>query len=115
MSDLVGNPEDWFSRITAHFWLVSRGLDSGMRGIEVDFCCCFMSLINVGPGPLEPKEIDGLLVPPSKAYTLLTYQLITGKLLRSRPAQEKWFQVKPSIHKSLFGLLGYFSSTFCVS
>ena len=26
--------------------------------------------------PLGPKEIDGLLVPPGKAYTLLTYHLI---------------------------------------
>ena len=29
------------------------------------------------PKPLGPKEIDGLLVPPGKAYTLLTH-LNTG-------------------------------------
>ena len=29
-------------------------------------------------GPLGPKEIDELLVPPGKAYTLLTDHLITG-------------------------------------
>ena len=32
-------------------------------------------------------EIDGLLVPPGKAY-LLTDQLITGSPLRSEPAKE---------------------------
>ena len=32
----------------------------------------------MGPCPLGPKEIDGLLVPPGKAYTLLTDRLITG-------------------------------------
>ena len=32
----------------------------------------------MGPCPLGPKEIDGLLVPPGKAYTLLTDHLITG-------------------------------------
>ena len=31
-----------------------------------------------GPRPLGPKEIDGLLVPPCKAFTLLTDHLITG-------------------------------------
>ena len=54
-----------------------------------------------------PKEIDRLLVPPGKAYMLLTDHLITGQLLKSEPAQEKWFQVKPSIYISLSGLLGY--------
>ena len=33
---------------------------------------------NMCPRPLGPKEIDGLLVPPGKAYTLLTDHLITG-------------------------------------
>ena len=28
--------------------------------------------------PLRPEEIDGLLVPPCKAYMLLTDHLITG-------------------------------------
>ena len=32
----------------------------------------------MGPRPLEPKEIDGLLVPPGKASSLLTDHLITG-------------------------------------
>ena len=41
------------------------------------------------PRPLEPKEIDGLLVPPGKAYTLVTDHLITGYPLRSESAQEK--------------------------
>ena len=29
-------------------------------------------------GPLGPKEIDWVLVPPGKAYMLLTGHLITG-------------------------------------
>ena len=32
----------------------------------------------MGTRPFGPKEIDGLLVPPCKAYTLLTDRLITG-------------------------------------
>ena len=39
-----------------------------------------------GPCPLGPKEIDGVLVPPGKAYMLLTDHLITGLPLRSVPA-----------------------------
>ena len=46
-------------------------------------------------------------LPPGKAYTLLTDHLITSQSLRSEPAQEMWFQVKPSIHISLSGLLGW--------
>ena len=30
------------------------------------------------PRPLGPKEIDGLLVPPGKASSLMTDHLITG-------------------------------------
>ena len=30
------------------------------------------------PRPLGPGEIDGLLVPPGKAFSLLTDYLITG-------------------------------------
>ena len=45
-----------------------------------------------GPCPLGPEEIDGLLVPPGKDYTLLTLHLITGKLPWFGPAQEKWFK-----------------------
>ena len=32
----------------------------------------------MGPRPLETKEIEGLLVPPDKAYTVMTDTLITG-------------------------------------
>ena len=31
-----------------------------------------------GPPPIGPKEIDGMLVPPGKAYVLLTDHLFTG-------------------------------------
>ena len=40
----------------------------------------------VNGGRQGPKEIDGLLVPKDKAYTLLTGELITGLPLRSEPA-----------------------------
>ena len=46
-----------------------------------------------GARPLGPKEIDGLLVSPGKAYTLLSdYWLlyILGPPMYE-PAQEKWF------------------------
>ena len=33
---------------------------------------------NMGPCPLGPKEIHGLLVHPGKAYTLLTGHLNNG-------------------------------------
>ena len=56
---------------------------------------------------MGPKEIDGLLVSPGKASSLLTDHLITGYPLRSELAQEKWFQDKPSIPISLFGLVGW--------
>ena len=35
-------------------------------------------MLKFGPRLMGPKEIDGLLVPPGKAYTLLTGHLITG-------------------------------------
>ena len=54
---------------------------------------------------MGPKEIDGLLVPPGKAYTPLTGHLITGQPLGSELAQETWFQVKLSKHLGLCGLL----------
>ena len=63
--------------------------------------------IESGPRPLGPKEVDGLHVSPGKASLLLTDHLITGYPLRSELAQEKWFQVKPSIPISLFGLVGW--------
>ena len=53
----------WFSHEAAQ---ISKGSDQIKENKSMD------------PGPLGPKEIDGLLVPPSKAYTLLTDQLITG-------------------------------------
>ena len=59
-----------------------------------------------GPRPLGPEEIDGLLVPPGKAFTLLTasnYWLTA----QDEPAQEKWFQVIAVVAL----LYGYISST----
>ena len=62
---------------------------------------------------MGPKEIHGLLVSPGKASLLLTDHLITGYPLWSELdqetelAKEKWFQVKPSIPISLFGLVGW--------
>ena len=58
-----------------------------------------------GPRPLRPKEIDGLLVSPGKASSLLNDRLITGYPLRSELAQEKLFQVKSSIPISLLAWL----------
>ena len=46
----------------------------------------------MGTVPLEPKEIEKLLVSPCKAYTLLADHLITDKTLWFEPAQEKWFK-----------------------
>ena len=60
-----------------------------------------------GLRPLGFEEIDRLLVPSGKAYTLLTGHLITGKLLRSEPAQERWCKAKPSVLISRSGLLGW--------
>ena len=41
---------------------------------------------------------DGLIVPPGKASNLLNDHLITGLLLMSGSAQEKWFsQTHPYI------------------
>ena len=61
----------------------------------------------MGPRPFGPK-IDGLLVSPGKAYTLLPDQL------GSESAQEKWFQVNSSIHIILFGLLGWLNYSFII-
>ena len=88
--------------------------------------CCLLASMQVttdkgqglGPRPLGLREIDGLHVPPGKAYTLPTDHLITGKPLRSQPAQERWFHIKSCMHLSFSGLLGWlliFSSTFCMS
>ena len=54
-----------------------------------------------GPHPLEPKEIDGVLVPPSKAYTP-DYRLTSGLSL---PREE--VQVKPFILVNLIDLVGW--------
>ena len=35
----------------------------------------------MGPGQLEPKEIDGRLVSPGKVYTLLTDHLLNARVL----------------------------------
>ena len=43
------------------------------------------------PRQLGPKEIDRLLVLPSKAYTLLS-----GLSLWSKTAQENWFKANHS-------------------
>ena len=39
-----------------------------------------------GPHPSWPEEINGLLVPPGKAYTQLINHLITGLPFMSEPA-----------------------------
>ena len=59
--------------------------------------------MNMGPHSTGPKEIDGLLVPPGKDYTLLTDHLSTGKPLCFEPAQEKWFK---SNHPYIFSFCG---------
>ena len=46
-----------------------------------------------------------LIVPPGKAYKLLTGHLITGYPLRSEPAKEKWFKSN-HLYISIFGLVG---------
>ena len=51
---------------------------------------------------MGPKEIDGLLVPPGKASTLLSDHLITGQ-----PHPGKVVHFKPAIHISLIGLVGW--------
>ena len=61
----------------------------------------------MGPRPLGPKEIDGLLVPPGKVSTLLAFHLITGLPLRSEPAQEKRFKSNHLYMISLIGLVGW--------
>ena len=45
-------------------------------------------------------EINGLLDTPGKASNLLTDHLITGQLLKSEPAQEKWFSQTTHTYKS---------------
>ena len=60
----------------------------------------------MGSRPLGPKVIDGLLVPPGKAYnTLLTDHL------RSEPVQVKWFK---SDHPYYYYTYGPFWLTWVV-
>ena len=40
MSDLVGNPEDWFSRVAAHVMLLVSLIRSGLMGIIVHLYFC---------------------------------------------------------------------------
>ena len=68
--DLVGNPEDWFSCVAAPIIQVLYKIHHIPRAHPPHKL--------FGPCPLEPKEIDGQLVSPGKAYTLLTNHLITG-------------------------------------
>ena len=49
----------------------------------------YITIISHNGGRVGPKEIDGMIVRPVIAYTLLTDILITGKRLWSEPAQEK--------------------------
>ena len=60
----------------------------------------------MGPRPLGPRKMDGLLVPPGKAADHLN----TGEPLKSKPAQEKWFSQIQSNHPytCLIGLPGWF-------
>ena len=52
----------------------------------------------MGTHPLGTKEIDGLLVHPGKAYTLLT---------DTTELAQNVVQVIPSIRISIFGLVGW--------
>ena len=70
---------------------------------------CFLYL-NSWPRPLELKVIDGLLVPPGKASTLLTDCLITGvSLPRKRdtsktiPTYKPYWRSWVVIFEELFG------------
>ena len=40
--------------------------------VDVDNHSLYIAILTVGPRPFGSKEIDGLLVPPDKASTLLT-------------------------------------------
>ena len=44
--------------------------------------------MNMIPRIMRPKEIDGLIEPPGKAYARLTGNMITGNTLWSESAQE---------------------------
>ena len=61
------------------------------RCFHYEFELCTGHISDKGSRLSGPKEIDWLLVPLGKAYTLLTDHLITGKPLWFEPGQEKWF------------------------
>ena len=64
----------------------------GIMHKAMDYTCHWSSKTQIqAPAHWVLREIDGLLVPPGKASKLLTDHLITGKPLKSEPAQEKWF------------------------
>ena len=58
--------------------------------------------LSIGTRPLSLGEIDGLLVPPGQASNLLTDHLRLWPSL-----SKKCGLVKPSIHISLIGLVGW--------
>ena len=60
---------------------------------------------------MGPEEIDGLLVPPGKAYMLLSGPA-QEKWFLVKPSQEKWFLIKPSIHIYWLSWVVIFESLF---
>ena len=69
---------------------------------------------NMCPHPFWPLEMDGMLVPPGKAYSQLTDHLITRLPLKwSEAVQEKWFSQNINTCKLQFYLLLlYFEAHF---
>ena len=61
----------------------------------------------MGPCTLGSKEIDGLLVLPGKACRLLTDHLIIMVISSGLSLHRKSGKIKPSIHISLIGLVGW--------
>ena len=55
------------------------GYENAYFSIKKNFIMMILSKVCHGPHPLVSKELYGLSVPPSKAYTLLTDHLITGE------------------------------------
>ena len=98
----VNNAEHLFSVGPKKNALIRKIINAFIPVIFLHFYCIDI----LGPRSLGPKEIDGLLVPPGKACSLL-YNHLTGLPLRSELAREKWFQSKPSTHISFRGFLGW--------
>ena len=72
-------------------------MSNGVRGMYFSVVCFLQNVVRVdgweyGPRLLRPKEIVGLLVSPGKASTQLIDHMNIYELLRSEPAQEKWFK-----------------------